>query len=172
MNSIVIQFYLIISAKMSKQIAASKKYRKYSPTKLQSVVAMVRQGMSKKEASELFGKPRTTLIDKVSGKAPSGIPPGRSTVLTSAEEEVLVNYCTLMSSIGYPLKRSELLVEVKWVMDHDGRKTPFKNNLPGPDWYKGFIKRHPILAERTPMVLGHQLACITKEMVDGWFTGL
>ena len=56
-------------------------------------------------------------------------------------------------------------------MDHDGRKTPFKNNLLGPDWYKGFIKWHPTLAECTSVVLGHQWACITKEMVDTWFTG-
>lgn len=86
---------------------------------------MVQSGaMSKHKAALSFGV-------QVSGKAPLGSKPGKPTVLTAAKESVLVKYCILMASIGYPLKRQELLFEVKKVLDHDGRPTSFKENLPG-----------------------------------------
>lgn len=163
--------------KMSNQVRANSKsnpkYRRYSPSKLEAAVNMVRSGaMSRKKASMSFGVPRTTLIDKLSGKTTLGVNPGRSTVLTKAEETVLVDYCKLMASVGYPLIGYQLLAEVKKVLDHDGRPTPFKNNLPGKDWFKGFCNRHLDITQRNAMTLGHQRAIINKEMIQGWFVNL
>lgn len=142
------------------------KYRTYSPTKLEAAVNMVENGsMSKRKASLIYGVPRSTLIDKLSGRTELGVNPGRKTVLSSAEEATLVEYCKLMASTGYPLRRHELLSEVKKVLDHDGRTTPFKNNL-------GFCKRHPDITQRTAMTLGLHRAGISKAMVDGWFANL
>ena len=157
---------------MSRQLGA-RKTRNYSPSKLENAVKMVESGaMSRKKAAATFGVPRTTLIDKLSGRYCLGACPGRKTVLTKSEEGCLVDYCKLMGSIGYPLKKNDLLVEVKKVLDHDGRTTPFNNNMPGKDWYYGFMRRHPELAERTAMALGHQRALITQSMIDTWFLGL
>ena len=90
---------------MSKQVGARKKNMNYSPSKVEAAVNMVRSGaMSKQKAALSFGIPRTTLRDKLSGRYSLGSTPGRSTVLTNAEETVLVDYCKLMASIGYPLK--------------------------------------------------------------------
>ena len=128
---------------MSKQ-AGAVKYRAYSPTKVSAAVEMVRSGaMSKRKAAQSFGIPRTTLIDKLSGKAPLGSIPGKPCVLSHAEERVLVDFVKRMADIGYPLKRQELLIEVKKVLDADGRRNPFKDNLPGNHWFKGFSKRQP-----------------------------
>ena len=157
---------------MSKQENASK-YRPYSPSKIAAAVSMVQSGaLSKRKASLTYGIPRTTLIDKLSGKAPIGINPGKPCVLTKAEEMVLVDYTKNMASIGSPLKPNDLFVEVKKVLYADRRPTPFKNNLPGKHWYQGFVKRHPDITLRRAMELGHQRALISKEMVDGWFDGL
>lgn len=107
----------------------------YSPGKMARAVEMVRDGMPKKKAAKLCGVPRTTLLDKLSGRVPlQPTKPGPKTVLTAAEEDVLVNYIKLMADIGYPVSRAELKREVKKILDTDGRKNPFKNNLPGEDW--------------------------------------
>ena len=104
---------------MSRQLdLGASKTRRYSPSKLVAAVQMVESGaMSRKKAAVTFGVPRTTLIDKLSGRYKLGSTPGRSTVLTKAEELNLVEYCMLMASIGYPLKKDELLSEVKRVLD-------------------------------------------------------
>jgi len=79
------------------------------------------------------------------GRVPeSDTRPGPTTVLTSAEEKTLVNYINLMSEIGYPLTRHELLKEVKRILDLDGRRTPFPNNLPGKGWFYLFRSRNLI----------------------------
>jgi hypothetical protein len=61
-----------------------------------------------------------------------------------------------MADIGYPMTHQELLKEVKKVLDHDGRCTPFGNNMPGKDWFYGFSKRNPGIAQRIAMTLEHQ----------------
>jgi hypothetical protein len=53
------------------------------------------------------------------------------------------------------------------VLDTDGRKTKFTDNLPGKAWYKAFTTRNPEISTRKPATLGHQRASISYEMVDG-----
>lgn len=77
-----------------------------------------------------------------------------------------------MSRIGYGRTRQELYLTVKKILDDDGRKTPFKDNKPGKDWYKGFVKLHPELAEKTPMQLGKERAVITPAKIENWFREL
>jgi len=111
------------------------------------------ESMSRKKAVLAYGVPRTTLIDKLSGRYSLGSLPGRNTVLTQAEEITLADHYKSMARIRYPLKKDDLLLEVKRVIDNDGRTTPFKNNKPGKDWYMyyGFLKRHPSISSRTAM---------------------
>ena len=70
---------------------------------------------------------------------------------------------------GYPLTWKELTFETKKVLDLDGRKTPFKDNLPGKGWFKAFKARNPDLAERTPAALGYQRAGISLDMLKGTY---
>ncbi|MEW8546491.1 MAG: hypothetical protein AB2693_23480 [Candidatus Thiodiazotropha sp.] len=126
--------------------------------------------MPKKTAAKLCGVPRTTLLDKLNGRVPEEhTKPGSKPTLTVAEEGVLVNYIKLMAEVGYPVSRRELKTEVKKILDRDGRKNPFKDNMPGDDWYDGFCKRHPEIKERKPQALGKERAIISFEMVENWF---
>ena len=78
---------------MSRQLEA-RKTRNYSPLKLENAVKMVESGaMSRKKAATTFGVPRTTLIDKFSGRYCLGACPGHKTVLMKSEEGCLVDYC-------------------------------------------------------------------------------
>ena len=159
---------------MSAQVGAKKKRLQYQPEQIALAIRMVKSGqLSKKAAAKAYGVPKTTLLDKLSGRVPeTPTKPGPKTVLTAGEESVLVNYAKLMTEIGYPINKREFCGEVKKVLDFDGRQTPFKENLPQKDWFSGFCKRHPDISIRTPMRLGHERACINQEMINGWFDGL
>ena len=116
---------------MSGQVSA-KIYRQYDPVSLASALEAVRGGsMSQRAAARAFCVPKTTLADKLAGRVPDVAQSGPQTVLTSAEESVLVEYVNLMARIGFPIKRQELSSEVKKILDIDGRKNPFKDNKPG-----------------------------------------
>ena len=98
--------------------------------------------------------------------------PGKQPTLTAAEEKTLVNYAHLMAEIGYPLTSKEFRLEIKRILDLDGRATDSKDNYPGRQWMSTFAKRHPELSFRTPMGLGHERACVSMEMVNNWYSGL
>lgn len=150
-----------------------KKRVQYSPENMALAIEAVRNGMGKSMASRTYSVPKTTLLDKLANRVPlEPTKHGPKPVLTKAEESTLVNYANLMAEIGYPITRKELCFEVKRIMDMDGRKTPFKDNLPGYDWYTAFMKRHSKLSERIPQALRHERAAISMPMVQAWYDGL
>ncbi|KAH3728535.1 hypothetical protein DPMN_024343 [Dreissena polymorpha] len=58
-----------------------------------AIEAIRSKAMSKRKAAMTFGVPRSTLLDKLSGRVPEArTRPGPATVLSAAEEDVLVNY--------------------------------------------------------------------------------
>ena len=159
---------------MSAQVGAKKKRLQYQPEQMALAIRMVKTGqLSKKAAAKAYDVPKTKLLDKLNSRVPE-IPtkPWPKTVLTAGEESVLVNYAKLMAEIGYPINKREFCGEVKKVLDFDGRRTPFKENLPQKDWFSSLCKRHPDISIRTPMSLGHERACINQEMINEWFDGL
>ena len=65
---------------------------------------------------------------------------GPPTVLTPAEETRLAEFVVQCAKIGYPLGKEEVILWAQKVLEVDGRKTPFKNNLPGdPLIYKSIF---------------------------------
>ena len=78
-----------IHFRMSNQIDVKKRL-KYNPQNMAMAIEMVRNGqMSKKGAAKAYGVPKTTLLDKLSGRVPVKTGLGRKTVLTPAEETVM-----------------------------------------------------------------------------------
>jgi hypothetical protein len=108
-------------------------YRQYDAALVDEAATKVRaKQLSAKRASQVYGIPRTTLLDRVyqrveQGTTRSGPPP----VLTEAEESLLNEWARKMARIGYPVPKYHLQTEVKKLLDKDGRQTPFKDNLPG-----------------------------------------
>ncbi|XP_050400998.1 uncharacterized protein LOC126817869 [Patella vulgata] len=97
--------------------------------------------MSVRKAAIAYGIPKSTLHDKLKEKTP--LIPIPRTILSPDEENILAEWVINMSKIGYGRTKCELLAKVKSILDKDTRITPFKNNMPGKDWYYGFIRRHP-----------------------------
>ena len=107
------------------------------------------------------------LYDYATGKVEFGSKPGPSSILTAAEEQMIVEYAIEMSRIGYGRTREQILEIVKKVIDKDERPNPFKHNKPGSKWWKLFKNRHPELVSRVPEPL--QLArakCCTPEAIQ------
>ncbi|KAH3827190.1 hypothetical protein DPMN_129120 [Dreissena polymorpha] len=78
-------------------------------------------------------------MDKLAGRTPEHRAKlGPSTVLTAAEENALVEYCSGRASIGYQVTRNELCIEVKTIIDCDGRTNLIPNNTTGRDWFNAF----------------------------------
>ncbi|XP_071942933.1 uncharacterized protein [Antedon mediterranea] len=89
--------------------------------------------------------------------------------LTVAEENKVVEWLKSMARIGYGRTHHELKLTVKEIVESDGRETPFKDNMPGRQWQRNFMKRHPDLAVRLPESLGVERAAVSKEKIAGWF---
>lgn len=139
--------FLLSSFKMS-QISK----RGYTEESLKEAIQESKEKkLSIRKISEIYRIPRSTLQDKLTGKLPEGVAKsGPSTVLTAAEEERIVDWCTKLSKCGFPLCSRDLIDTVQKIVNDDHRKTPFKEGRPGKTWLSLFLKRHPEIAFRTP----------------------
>ncbi|CAC5411012.1 unnamed protein product [Mytilus coruscus] len=143
------------------------KYRNYALEDIKKAVQMVEnKSMSIRSASRQYNVPKTTIIDKLNWRSNLQSRSGPNPVLYDSEEEMLVHWVIDMAKIGYGQTKQQLLYMVKTILDHDGRKTPFKDNLLGKDWLYAFMKRHPEISTRTPQKLADKsqitvLACMS-----------
>lgn len=103
----------------------------YSLEELDIAVQRIKEeGLSYRKAAAQYGIPRSTLHDRVTGKAMSA-KRGPPTVLTAAEEQMLADWALHMADIGYGRTREQLCATVKEILDKDGRENPFTDNYPG-----------------------------------------
>ena len=82
--------------------------------------------------------PKSTFYDHKTGKV-STSKRGPSTVLSSSEEDSLVQRILLMADIGYGCAREQVCLIVKKMLDKDGRANPFTDDYPGKDWWYAFF---------------------------------
>ena len=73
--------------------------------------------------------------------------------------------------MGYGLCRSDVTKIVEDFFRVTKRKNhPFKDGVPGYDWWFGFKKCHPQLTERIPQALQiHRAKAATPTTIDHWF---
>ena len=124
------------------------------------------EDLSYHQAKLMYGIPRSTLYDKKTGKV-STSKRGPSTVLSSSEENSLVQWMLHMADIGYGCTREQVCLIVKKMLDKDGRANPLTDNYPG--WY-AFLRRHPQLSLRLPesLQLARASSC-TSAVLDKWY---
>ncbi|CAI9734529.1 Hypothetical predicted protein [Octopus vulgaris] len=118
-----------------------KKYAKIDPERLETAKRAVANGMTLRKVEEDFKIPESVHrhiklgknIKKHSGK----------TVLSSGEDEILVQRLMLCASWGYPMDSYDLRLIVKGYLDRRGVDVKrFKGNMPGVDWAESFLMRH------------------------------
>ena len=126
------------------------------------------QGMSISKAAKIHGVPRTTLSDHKNGYVLPGAKSGRPTLLTSSEEQDIVDFLLHSASIGYARTRRDVLLMVERMLSNRG--TP--RELSG-GWWNRFVCRHREIGLRTPATLSISRArASSRETIDNYFNVL
>ena len=118
-----------------------KKYLNFSEDVLARAVTAVERGASYREVECKFGVPKSTVHRRI--KRINNKPMGGQTALSREEEQSLVHHLIVVSEWGFPFSNLDLRLLVKGYLERTSRKVKcFKNNTPGEDWARSFLKRH------------------------------
>jgi len=81
---------------------AKRQYCTWDDQTMEIALAEIEEGVSINKAAKEFSIPKQTLSDRKNQRWKTTTP-GQPTVLTTAEETALINYCKCMASISQPL---------------------------------------------------------------------
>lgn len=146
-----------------------RKYRKYSQEDLSRAIDAVNNGISCASAAKQFRVPRITLAYKVSGKFPLHCKSGVSTILTEAEENLLVQWILNVAKTGFPVTKDQLLNSVAMLVKKLKRPNNFTNGRPGRHWFEGFLQRHSEISQRMTQNLTSSRAAVSETNIRRWF---
>lgn len=147
------------------------KYSNYDRKNLAAAIQAVNKGMSMLKASKFYNVPRSTLRFRCSSKFKK-CHPGPDTVLSSSDEDTLVNWLKECVRKGFPRSKNDLRLAVKEYLDENPCDNPFTNNMPGKGWYYSFLKRHPQVVLRTPEALTAASSTVSKEDITRYFDNI
>lgn len=98
-------------------------YRAWENVSMESAVKEVEMGKSIRQAAEMYGVPRSTLYDRITGKSDFGAKPGPDPYLKFEEEKELASFLILSSKIGYPhTKTQRVRAKIILLYQMDGGK--------------------------------------------------
>lgn len=131
-------------------------YKLWTDEKLRKAYEEVNGGhLSVRRAAELYGVPKSTLSDRVTGRVEFGSHSGPARYLSDAEEEELVSFLCGAARLGYARTKRDVLAVVEDVVAiKKGREVSISNG-----WWEAFRKRHPCLTLRTAEKLLCPLCC-------------
>uniref|UniRef100_A0A6P7GXW1 Uncharacterized protein LOC114348123 n=1 Tax=Diabrotica virgifera virgifera TaxID=50390 RepID=A0A6P7GXW1_DIAVI len=142
----------------------------YEPQQVKNALEAIRGGMKVSTACNLYEVPRSTIRNKLSGRAPetSG-KVGRSPVLGKIIEDRLVHWIKTTAKMGFPICREGLYFSIKKLVEDSQLKTPFKANTPGRKWFHLFMRRFPELSLKQSEYINRARSLITEEKIRNWF---
>ena len=118
--------------------------------------------------------PESTLRSKLSGDRPIQGRPGRKTVLTSEEEELLVNYVRDSARRAHPVTKQNVMLAVQEILSMDNINNYTRDNFhPDSDhlgWWRGFRSRHQEVTFRTPETLSAARRNLNERIIRQWFS--
>ena len=159
-----------------KRKAGSRNYQTgYSKEHFELAVKDVKNGSSILKASKKYKIPYGTLWNhssKTSENKHVKCQPGRKTVLSAEEENVLVELINHLTQWKFPIDGFNAKQLVQSYLNKKGVSEPrFKDNWPGKDWLSSFIKRNN-LTKRISDNVKPSRAEITRETVNEFFKNL
>ena len=124
-----------------KPAPTARRQSKHDVRTLEAAVRDVKGGISLRQASRRYGIARSVIHRRLKGFGDRHI--GGQPILSEEIELSLVNCIQTCGSWGYPLSMLDIRLFVKGYLDSRGITLKrFKNNFPGHDWAKSFLKRH------------------------------
>lgn len=105
------------------------------------------KNQSYRQAEEHYGVPEAVIYNKIGGKnTPMSVTgASRFQVLPPEVENQNVKCWLARSKMGLPCDKLELRQLVGEYVKAKDLKTPFKDGIPGEDWYYAFMTRNPSL---------------------------
>lgn len=127
--------------------------------------------MTQRQAADRFKIPRSTIKNKLKNLFSST--PGHPKVFNEEEELSLASHIDKMCEFGFPIDELDLRFIVKNYVTRQGKKiTCFSDNLPGRDWAKSFLKRHPQLTVKFSSNIKRNRAQIDEKILSDYFEQL
>lgn len=155
-----------------KKQPGSKVVRNYTESKVNEVIRKIQsKEISQRDAAKKYNIPRTTLQRRLKGL--NSKKHGGQQVIDERTEEQFNNYIITCSMFGFPLDSFDVRCLVKMHLDQNGITIKqFKKNLPGVDWFKGFIRRNTDLTERMVGNIKKQRAKVSVEVMNEFYDSL
>lgn len=146
--------------------------KNYNEIYLQNAVKSVRERkMNSYKASEQYGVPRSSINDAVKGKYKNK--QGGQTALSIEEEKHLTEGLLTCAKWGFPLCTADVQNIVEDYLKSCGKIIKrFKNNRPGDDFVRLFLKRNRILTIRRGENIKRSRASVTRKDIDKYFENL
>lgn len=152
---------------------STKQPKTYTEETLQEACSRVADGERLRRVAAQLQIPHRTLRNRCSGNRLSNHT-GRQTALLPEEELSIAQHMATFSDFGYPFDSLEIRIFVKSFLDKAGRTCSFfKNNAPGYEWVKSFLKRHDtLLSNRLCQNINRQRAAVSEETANKYFDNL
>ena len=140
-------------------------YKSWTDPGLSKALAAIDEGFSIRKVAEMYGIPKSTLHDHVSGKVAYGSKCGPDPYLDLEEEEELANFLVRSAGIGYPHTKKQVFALVQRMLNKKGIETNVTNG-----WWERFQSRHPHITTRVAVPLSVARAKASDPVVlKGYF---
>lgn len=151
------------------KIGRTKK-KKWTEEAMEHALAEVKSGRcTVRQAAKEFGVPKSSLGDRVSGRVTPGCRSGPAQLITSADEELLVEFSLYMARHGFPLTKQQLVSFASSIYRRQHRRVAFSKL--GQTWWLNFRKRQEkkLTIQPTENVVRGRMMCVRKEAVDHFY---
>ncbi|XP_069002783.1 uncharacterized protein [Embiotoca jacksoni] len=147
-----------------------RKKKKWTEEAMERALIEVKAGRcTVRQAAKEFAVPKSSLGDRVSGRVTPGSRSGPAQLITSADEELLVEFSIYMSKHGFPLTKQQLVSFASSIYKRQHRRVAFSKL--GQTWWLNFRKRQEknITIQPADNVVRGRTVCVRKEAVDTFF---
>ncbi|KAM3601738.1 uncharacterized protein V6R79_018027 [Siganus canaliculatus] len=147
-----------------------RKKKKWTEEAMERALIEVKSGRcTVRQAAKEFGVPKSSLGDRVSGRVAPGSRSGPAQLITTADEELLVEFSLYMSKHGFPLTKQQLVSFASTIYKRQHRRVAFSKL--GQTWWLNFRKRQEknITIQPADSVVRGRTVCVRKEAVDHFF---
>lgn len=155
-----------------KKVVGGRSYQNYCSENLEKALHAISSGkVSIRKAAEQYNVPKSTISDKLRNKHTGQH--GGQKCLTDEEERNLALGLGKCAEWGFPFKLSDVQLTVQGYLNRIGRvEKRFRNNCPGTEWCKLFLKRHPELSQRFGENIKRVRAAVDHKLLNNYFSNL
>lgn len=149
----------------------ARDYLNYTADTLEQCLRAIESGkMSERMAAKVYSIPRSTIHNKRKKKH-SGKHGGKR-VFSDEVEDLFAHRVNIMCDWGFPLDYLDLKLIIKAYLEKKKMNVKcFRNNLPGDDWVKGFMKRRG-LTNRYSSNIKRKRAAVSKSNLETYFDNI